>query len=154
MESPEIQSILPHRYPFLLVDRILEIEPGKKGTGVKNLTGSEWFFRGHLSYPPALLLESLAQVGGIVLGSKAREEDPKSQFIGLFAGVSDFQFQRCPILGEQITLRVEVAQSLASLYRLAAEAYVGEEKIAGGQLLLSFILSPAGRPGQSPAEQK
>jgi len=143
MESPEIQSILPHRYPFLLVDRILEIEPGKKGTGIKNLTGHEWFFQGHLSYPPSLLLESLAQVGGIVLGSKARQEDPQIRFIGLFAGVSDFQFQRCPILGEQITLKVEIAQSLASLYRFTAEAYVGEEKIAGGQILLSFILSPA-----------
>jgi len=143
MESPEIQRILPHRYPFLLVDRILEIEPGKKGTGIKNLTGSEWFFQGHLSYPPTLLLESLAQVGGIVLASKAREENPQSQFIGLFAGVSDFQFQRCPILGEQVTLKVEVAQSLASLYRFAAEAYVGEEKIAGGQILLTFFLSPA-----------
>ncbi len=143
MESQEIQSILPHRYPFLLVDRILEIEAGKKGTGIKNLTGSEWFFQGHLSYPPALLLESLAQVGGIVLGSKAREENPQIRFIGLFAGVSHFQFQRCPILGEQITLKVEVAQSLASLYRLTAEAYVGEEKIAGGQILLSFVLTPA-----------
>lgn len=143
MESPEIQSILPHRYPFLLVDRILEIEPGKKGTGTKNLTGSEWFFKGHLFYPPTLLLESLAQVGGIVLGSKAREESPQSQFIGLFAGVSDFQFQRCPTLGEQITLKVEATQSLASLYRFAAEVFVGEEKIAGGQILLSFVRSPA-----------
>jgi 3-hydroxyacyl-[acyl-carrier-protein] dehydratase len=143
MESREIQGILPHRYPFLLVDRILEIEPGRKGTGIKNLTGNEWFFRGHLSYPPALLLESLAQVGGIVLGSKVREENPQSGFIGLFAGVSDFQFQRCPILGEQVILKVEVAQSLASLYRFAAEAYVGEEKIAGGQILLTFVLSPA-----------
>jgi 3-hydroxyacyl-[acyl-carrier-protein] dehydratase len=154
MESPEIQSILPHRYPFLLVDRILEIEPGKKGTGLKNLTGSEWFFQGHLSYPPTLLLESLAQVGGIVLASKAREENPQSQFIGLFAGVSDFQFHRCSILGEQVTLKVEVAQSLASLYRFAAEAYVGGEKIAGGQILLSFVHSPAGGPGKNPAEQK
>ena len=143
MESPEIQSILPHRYPFLLVDRILEIEPGKKGTGIKNLSGSEWFFQGHFSYPPTLLLESLAQVGGIVLGSKAREENPQSRFIGLFAGVSDFQFQRCPTLGEQIILKVEVTQSLASLYRLSAEAFVGEEKIAGGEILLSFAKGPA-----------
>jgi 3-hydroxymyristoyl/3-hydroxydecanoyl-(acyl carrier protein) dehydratase len=99
-------------------------------------------------------LESLAQVGGIVLGSRARQEGPRSQFIGLFAGVSDFQFQRCPILGEQITLKVEVAQSLASLYRFAAEAYVGEEKIAGGQILLTFVQNPEGRPGQSPAGEK
>jgi 3-hydroxyacyl-[acyl-carrier-protein] dehydratase len=142
MESAEIQSILPHRYPFLLVDRILEIEPGKKAKGIKNLTGGEWFFRGHLSYPPMLLLESLAQVGGIVLGAKAREENPQSQLTGLFAGVSDFQFQRCPIWGEQIIFKVEVTQKLASLYRFTAEVFVEEEKIAAGQILLSFVQGP------------
>ena len=141
MENREIQTILPHRYPFLLVDRIAEIEPGKRGVGIKSLTGNEWFFRGHHSYPASLLLESLAQVGGIVLGTKAREENPHSRFIGLFAGVSNFQFRRCPVLGEQITLKVELTQSLASIYRFAAEAFVEEEKIAGGQILLSFSRS-------------
>ncbi len=138
MENKEIQSILPHRFPFLLVDRIVELEPGKRGIGVKNLTGNEWFFNGRNSYPPVLLLESLAQVGGIILGSKAREENPNSRFIGLFAGVSDFQYLRSPILGEQITLKVELSQSLASIYRFAAEVYVEGEKIASGQVLLSF----------------
>ena len=138
MENRDIQSILPHRYPFLLVDRIVEVEPGKRGIGIKNLTGKEWCLNGGSAYPPVLLLESLAQVGGIVLGKKAREEDPDSRFAGLFAGVSDFQFQRSPVLGEQITLKVELSQSLASIYRFNSEVHVGEEKIAGGQILLSF----------------
>jgi 3-hydroxyacyl-[acyl-carrier-protein] dehydratase len=118
------------------------------------LTGTEWFFHDHPSYPPILLLESLAQVGGIVLGSKAREENPQAEFVGLFAGVSDFQFQRCPVLGEVITLKVEVTQSLASLYRFAAEVFVGDEKVAGGQILLSFVQNPAGAPGRSPVGEK
>ena len=138
MENREIQTILPHRYPFLLVDRIVELEPGKRGVGIKNLTGNEWCLNGGATYPPVLLLESLAQVGGIVLGSKAREENPNSRFIGLFAGVSDFQFLRAPIVGEQITLKVELSQSLASIYRFISEVEVGGEKIAGGQILLSF----------------
>lgn len=138
MECREIQRILPHRYPFLLLDRILEIEPGKRGVGVKNLTGNEWFFQGHSFYPPNLLLESLAQVGGVVLGAKAREEDPRAVVQGLFAGVSDFSFRRFPVRGEQIRLQAEVRQSLASIYKFSAEAFVGEEKIAGGQILLSF----------------
>ena len=154
MENREIQSILPHRYPFLLVDRILEIEPGKKGVGVKCLTGGEWFFQGHGAYPAALLLESLAQVGGIVLATKVRQENPQGRFIGLYAGVSDFQFQRCPVVGEVITLKVEATQSLASLYRFAAEAFVGAEKIAGGQLLLSFMQSPSGEFERGPAGKK
>jgi len=139
MESKDIQKFLPHRYPFLLVDRIIEIEPGKKGVGLKNLTGNEWFFQGHSFYPPNLLLESLAQVGGVVLASKAREENPQATVRGLFAGVSDFTFRRCPVRGEQIRLKVEVLQSLASIYKFSAEAFVGEEKMAGGQLLLSFV---------------
>jgi 3-hydroxyacyl-[acyl-carrier-protein] dehydratase len=143
MENREIQQILPHRYPFLLVDRIVTIEPGKKAKGVKNLTGNEWFFQGHPFYPPSLLLESLAQVGGIVLGTKAREENPRMQFIGLFAGVSDFQFHRFPVHGEEITLQVELSQSLASIYRFAAQAFVEEEQIAGGQILLSFLKKPS-----------
>lgn len=142
MENKEIQSILPHRYPFLLVDRIVELKPGKRGVGIKNLTGDEWFFNGRNSYPPVLLLESLAQLGGVVLGSKAREENPNSRFFGLFAGVSDFQYQRPPILGEQITFKVELSQSLASIYRFAAEVYVEGEKIASGQVLLSFSRTP------------
>ena len=88
---------------------------------------------------PNLLLESLAQVGGVVLASKAREENPQATVRGLFAGVSDFTFRRCPVRGEQIRLKVEVLQSLASIYKFSAEAFVEEEKIAGGQLLLSFV---------------
>jgi len=146
MENREIQQFLPHRYPFLLVDRILTIEPGKKATGVKNLTGNEWFFQGHSYYPPSLLLESLAQVGGVVLATKAREENPQTQFTGLFAGISDFQFHRFPSQGEEIILQVEVSQSLSSVYRFSAQAFVGDEKIAGGQILLSFFLKkPSGR---------
>jgi 3-hydroxyacyl-[acyl-carrier-protein] dehydratase len=138
MENREIQKVLPHRYPFLLIDRIVEIDPGKRAVGLKNLSGEEWFFQGHSFYPPTLLLESLAQVGGVVLGAKAREEDPNATVQGLFAGVSDFTFHRCPICGEQIRLKMEVLQSLASIYKFSAEAFVGDEKIAGGQILLSF----------------
>jgi 3-hydroxyacyl-[acyl-carrier-protein] dehydratase len=141
MENKEIQSILPHRYPFLLVDRIIELVPGKRGVGIKNFTGDEWCLNGRQMYPPVLLLESLAQVGGIVLGSKAREENPASRFFGLFAGVSDFQFPRSPVVGEPVTLRVELSQSLASIYRFQCEVQAGGEKIAAGQILLSFSRS-------------
>lgn len=143
MGNKEIQKILPHRYPFLLVDRIIHLEPGKKGVGLKNLTGDEWFFQGHHFFPPVLILESLAQVGGIVLAAKAKEENPQARFMGLFAGVSDFQFFRQAQLGEQITLKVELTQSLANVYRFAAEALANDEKIAGGQIMLSFSSTSA-----------
>ena len=139
LDSREIQQIIPHRWPFLLVDRIVELQPGQAAIGIKNVTANEWFFQGHSFYPPNLLLESLAQVGGVVLATKAREENPEATVRGLFAGVSDFIFRRCPSRGEQVRLEVEVLQSLASIYKFSAEAFVGEEKIAGGQLLLSFV---------------
>ncbi len=142
MENREIQKILPHRYPFLLVDRIIHLEPGKRGVGLKNLTSEEWFFQGHHFFPPVLILEALAQVGGIVLAAKVKEENPQASFAGLFAGVSDFQFIRWAVLGEQITLKVELTQSLANVYRFAAEASVNDKKIAWGQIMLSFSPTP------------
>jgi len=146
MENREIQKILPHRYPFLLIDRILSLEPGKKGQGMKNLTEGEWFLHGHCHYPPPLILESLAQVGGIILGSKAREESPGVVFIGLFAGVSNFTWLRYPRLGEAVTLKMELSKSLAALYRFNGEVWVDREKIAGGEILLSFIKTPPPNP--------
>lgn len=142
MDNREIQAILPHRYPFILVDRILEIEPGKRAVGVKNITGGEWYLQGHPYYPPSLLLESLAQVAGAILGSKAREETAGVPFIGLFAGISDFEFLRQPGIGEQMILRVELGQSQASLFRFTGEVFIGSEKVAGGQILLSFVTNP------------
>jgi len=96
------------------------------------------FSRAIIFFPPVLILESLAQVGGIVLAAKAKEENPQARFMGLFAGVSDFQFYRSAVLGEQVTLKVELTQSLANVYRFAAEALVQDEKIASGQITLSF----------------
>ncbi|HSR13380.1 MAG TPA: 3-hydroxyacyl-[acyl-carrier-protein] dehydratase FabZ [Thermodesulfobacteriota bacterium] len=142
MENKEIQKILPHRWPFLLVDRMMELEPGKRGVGIKNLTPAEWCFSRASAYPTVLLLESLAQVGGIVLGARSREENPDARFIGLFAGISEFEFLGSAQPGDRITLKVEMAQKLSSIYRFNSEAFVGDEKIAGGQILLSF--SPAG----------
>ena len=145
MESREIQTLLPHRYPFLLIDRITELEAGKRAVGVKNITGGEWCLQGHSGYPFVLLLESLAQVAGVVLGSKAHGEAPGVPFAGLFAGISDFEFHRPPLTGEQVTLRVELTQSQASIYRFSGEVLVGSEKLAGGQILLSFIANPSKR---------
>jgi 3-hydroxyacyl-[acyl-carrier-protein] dehydratase len=142
MENREIQAILPHRYPFLLIDRITELEAGKRAVGLKNITGGEWCLQSHERYPFVLLLESLAQVAGVVLGSKVREETPGASFAGLFAGVSDFEFHRPPAMGEQVTLRVELTQSQASIYRFSGEVLVGAEKLAGGQILLSFVSNP------------
>ncbi len=143
IENREIQTLLPHRYPLLLIDRITEIEAGKRAVGVKNITGGEWCLHGQSRYPFVLLLESLAQVAGVVLASKGREEAPGVSFAGLFAGISDFEFLRTPAAGEQVILRVELNQSQGSIYRFSGEVLVGSEKLAGGQILLSFAANPS-----------
>ncbi len=104
------------------------------------------------SFLPALPPVRIAGPSGRdCVGQQGQKENPLVHFVGLFAGVSEFQFRRCPVQGEQIILQVELTQSLASIYRFAAEAFVGDEKVAGGQILLSFLKNPSGGPERSSA---
>lgn len=106
LSSVEIQKILPHRYPFLLVDKIIEIEYGKRAVGIKNVTANEPFFMGHFPgypvMPGVLMIEAIAQVGAVaVLGMP--ENKGKMAF---FAGVDEVRFKRQVVPGD--TLRIEV----------------------------------------------
>lgn len=108
LDSEAIKEIIPHRYPFLLVDRVLEMEEGKKVTGLKNVSINEAFFAGHFPeypvMPGVLILEALAQVGAIaVLGI----EENKGK-IGFLAGVDKCRFKRQVKPGDQLKLEVEI----------------------------------------------
>lgn len=106
----EIQEILPHRYPFLLVDKIEEIEEGKKATGYKNVTMNEYFFQGHFPQEPVmpgvLIVESLAQVGAVALLSK---EEFKGK-IAYFGGINKAKFRKKVVPGDVIKLEVEIVK--------------------------------------------
>lgn len=106
----EIQEILPHRYPFLLVDKIEEIEEGKKATGYKNVTMNEYFFQGHFPQEPVmpgvLIVESLAQVGAVALLSK---EEFKGK-IAYFGGINKAKFRKKVVPGDVLKLEVEIVK--------------------------------------------
>lgn len=140
LDSREIQKIIPHRYPFLLIDRILEMEEGKRAVGIKNVSGNEPFFQGHFPgypiMPGVLIVEALAQVGAVLI--LKREEF--AGHIALFAGLDDVHFKRPVFPGDQLRLEVEMIKFRGLIGVAEGKAYVGEELAARGTL--KFALRP------------
>ncbi|MDJ0631815.1 MAG: 3-hydroxyacyl-ACP dehydratase FabZ [Xenococcaceae cyanobacterium MO_188.B29] len=136
----EIQQILPHRYPFALVDRILEFTPGEKAVGLKNVTFNEPYFPGHIPnrplMPGVLMVEAMAQVGGVVL---IQLPGMKGKFFA-FAGIDKVRFRRPVVPGDQLIMTVE----LLSLKRNRIAKMQGKGEVDGqlavqGEMLFSLI---------------
>ncbi|WP_088012500.1 3-hydroxyacyl-ACP dehydratase FabZ [Gottfriedia acidiceleris] len=110
LDIKAIKEILPHRYPFLLVDRIIEHEEGKRATGIKNVTANEEFFNGHFPdypvMPGVLIVEALAQVGGVAALSLEQNKGK----LALFAGIDNCRFKRQVVPGDQLRLEVELVK--------------------------------------------
>ncbi|WP_432662608.1 3-hydroxyacyl-ACP dehydratase FabZ [Wukongibacter baidiensis] len=127
LNNIEIQNIIPHRYPFLLVDKIIEMEPGKKAVGIKNVTINEPFFQGHFPgspiMPGVLQLEALAQVGAVSVLSM---EEFKGK-LALFTGIDNVKFRRQVIPGDTLRLEVEMVSLRRGMGKGEAVAYVGDE---------------------------
>jgi len=136
IESHEIMDIIPHRYPFLLVDRIQEIELGKRIVGIKNVTINEPFFQGHFPgrpvMPGVLIIEAMAQVGG-VLAFKTNQ-DPKKKFV-YFISIDKARFRKPVVPGDQLRFEVRVVQSRPPYWKLKADAYVGETLVCEAELM-------------------
>lgn len=135
----EIQKIIPHRYPFLLVDRILEMEPGKRAKGIKNVTANEPFFQGHFPgkpiMPGVLIVEALAQVGACAILSS---EENKGK-LALFAGIDEMRFKRQVVPGDVLTLEVEVIKLKGPVGKGRARATVNVETAAEGILMFALV---------------
>lgn len=108
LDIQQIKEIIPHRYPFLLIDKILEVEEGKRAVGIKNVTGNEEFFNGHFPdfpvMPGVLIVEALAQVGAV---SMLKKEENRGK-LALFAGIDNCRFKRQVRPGDQLVLEVEI----------------------------------------------
>jgi 3-hydroxyacyl-[acyl-carrier-protein] dehydratase len=134
----EIQEILPHRYPFLLVDKIESLEPGVKAVGYKNVTMNEYFFQGHFPQEPVmpgvLIIEALAQVGAIAMLSL----DEFKGKIGFFTGIDKAKFRKKVIPGDVLRLEVEMVKRRGPIGIGKAIAYVDGKKAAEAEL--SFII--------------
>ena len=135
----QIQEILPHRYPFLLVDKIVEIEEGKSIKGIKNVTANEEFFCGHFPgkpiMPGVLITEALAQVGAVLLLSM---EENKGK-IGVFTGINNFKFRRQVIPGDVLELNAELLQYRHGMGNANVKATVDGQVAAMGEISFAVI---------------
>lgn len=132
----EIMKLLPHRYPMLLVDRILEFEPEKRIVGLKNVTANEQFFQGHFPgapvMPGVLIVEAMAQCGAVLFLRDLPDRDRK---LFLFGGVDKARFRRTVLPGDQLIMELTVLQKRAGSVRLHGEAKVDGAIVAEADLL-------------------
>ena len=147
MELPlsyeEIIRLLPHRYPFLFVDRITELEPEKRVVGLKNVTGNEPFFQGHFPgrpvMPGVLIIEAMAQVGGILARVSVPDVLKKEKEDGIFfMSMDKVEFRRPVVPGDQIVFELEPLRTGSRVWKMRGKATVNGKVVAEAELVASI----------------
>jgi beta-hydroxyacyl-ACP dehydratase FabZ len=140
LDITQIQAILPHRYPFLLVDRIIEYEPNKRVVGIKNVTLNEPFFEGHFPgapvMPGVLIVEAMAQTAGVVMLASLPDRESKLVF---FTGIDGAKFRRPVVPGDQLRLELTVLKLRPRYIKLRGEAYVDGQLVAEAEISSSLV---------------
>ncbi len=135
-----IQKILPHRYPFLLVDKIVEFEAGKRIVGIKNVTGNEEFFQGHFPgypiMPGVLIIEAMAQTGGIMLLNEEANPDEKLVF---FMGMDKVKFRKPVLPGAQLVFELEMLKRRSTSCKMYGKAYVDGQVVAEAEMMAAIV---------------
>ena len=141
MDIHEILNYLPHRYPFLLVDRVLSLEPGKDIVAVKNVSINEPFFPGHFPYHPVmpgvLIIEALAQAAAI-LSFKTMGTKPSEDSVYYFAGIDNARFKKPVSAGDQLILKVKIERTMRGLWKYSGQALVDDVVAAEADLMCAL----------------
>lgn len=139
LDNIKIQELLPHRYPFLLVDKVVEVEEGKRAVGIKNVTINEPFFQGHFPgnpiMPGVLIVEAMAQVGLIALKSMDEYKDK----LGVFTGIDGVRFKKQVVPGDTLRIEVELVKIRRGIGVAEGVAYVGDELACKGTIMFGLI---------------
>lgn len=158
MDINEIKKYIPHRYPFLLVDRVLEIEAGKRIVGMKCVTANEPFFQGHFPgfpvMPGVLIVESMAQLGAILAFYSVRQSHPPvsslnkggikggsedlDKYIPLFTGIDEAKFRKPVVPGDTLRIELNVLKQRGSIWRLSGQAFV-DGKLAAEAIIQAIL---------------
>ena len=139
LTNKEIREILPHRYPFLLVDKIIELEPGKRAVGIKNVSANEPFFQGHFPdypiMPGVLIVEALAQTAGIAV---AVLEENKGK-LGVFASIDSMKFKNQVTPGDVLQLEAEILLTKLGMTKARVKATVDGKVAAEGEIKVALV---------------
>lgn len=139
LNSIEIQNLIPHRYPFLLVDRIIEMEPGKSAVGIKNVSINEPFFQGHFPgqpiMPGVLIVEAMAQVAAVTCMGL---EENKGK-LGVFTGIDNCKFRRQVVPGDTICIKIEMTAFRRGIGKAEAKAYVEDQLACSANLTFALV---------------
>ncbi len=139
LDITEIMDILPHRYPFLMVDRIIELEENKRAVGIKCVSFNEPFFQGHFpdhpTMPGVMITEALAQVGGIMIMASKREQ----KIIPYLASISKMRFKKPVFPGDVLKMEVEMIGGKGTMGKVKGNVKVGDEIVAFGEMAFALI---------------
>src|SRR3990170_7395688 len=140
LDIEKIKELIPQRFPFIMIDRVLDVEPGKHAVSIKNVSGNEEFFQGHFPgksvMPGALILEAMAQTAIILFAAERKGESSEKKPLYYF-GSMKARFLHPVVPGDQLNIKVENVKSLPSGAYVSCEAFVGDKKVSEAELVFS-----------------
>lgn len=145
LDNYEVQKFLPHRFPFLFIDKVIKLEPGKKAIGIKNVTINEWFFQGHTAagralMPGVIMIEAATQVTAVLLNTSEEFKDKAASF--RFGGVKEFRFYKEVVPGDTLKIEVQLTTRKERVFTFQVEESVEDNIVATGQVV-AFLLKEA-----------
>jgi len=142
LKEVNILNILPHRFPFLFVDKVIDYKEGENLRAVKNVSYNDYFFMGHFPQRPVmpgvLIVEALAQACGLLLYLSYGEGKDPNSFMAYLAGINNFKFRRNVLPGDILILEVKIKQTLRNIYKLDARAFVDDKLVAEGEITIAL----------------